>query len=130
MLLRRLLPGASPSSPSSLSSPFTSIPSSLISSLLLLSALAAVPAHAGDVLETNGFSTCLNTDDIVVNQMNVQYDKAQSHVAFNLAGVSKKEQKVMAVLTVEAYGKQVYQKEFDPCKEEIKELCPSTVSLW
>lgn len=76
------------------------------------------------MLETNGFSSCLNTSDIQVTRMNVKYDRTTNLVTFDLAGSSKSEQKVKAVLTVTAYGKEVYRNEFDPCDKNMTQLCP------
>lgn len=81
------------------------------------------------MLETNGFSTCLSTSDIKIDRMNVKYDRANGSVTFDLAGSSSREQKVKAVLTVTAYGKQVYEKTIDPCLQGIAQLCPC-MSLW
>ncbi|RPA93737.1 TRP-domain-containing protein [Choiromyces venosus 120613-1] len=120
MLLRKFLSGGSASSTSYTSNS----PSSLLSAFLLFSALGALPVQATDVLETNGFSTCLATSDIKVDKMNVKYDRANSFVTFDLAGSSTREQKVKAVLTVTAYGKQVYEKTIDPCVQGIAQLCP------
>ncbi|KAG0636574.1 hypothetical protein HOY80DRAFT_891153 [Tuber brumale] len=120
MLLRKFLSGRSASSKSHTSKS----PSSLLSALLLFSALGALPVQATDVLETNGFSTCLATSDIKVDKMNVKYDRANGVVTFDLAGSSSREQKVKAVLTVTAYGKQVYEKTIDPCVQGIAQLCP------
>ncbi|CAZ81917.1 unnamed protein product [Tuber melanosporum] len=120
MLLRKFLLGGSASSTSHASKS----PSSLLSALLLFSVLGALPVQATDVLETNGFSTCLATSDIKVDKMNVKYDRANGVVTFDLAGSSSREQKVKAVLTVTAYGRQVYEKTIDPCVQGIAQLCP------
>ncbi|KAF8536002.1 hypothetical protein BDD12DRAFT_749931 [Trichophaea hybrida] len=90
----------------------------------LILTLAALPAQAGDVLETDGFSTCLNTDTIVVNKMNIRYDKLSGKMKFDVAGTSKAEQKVSATLKVTAYGRDVYTTTFDPCEKNITQLCP------
>lgn len=96
-----------------------------LTTLLLASSLAQT-ASANDVLETNGFSTCLDTDKLVVDRMNVKYDRALAKVTFDIHGTSKEEQKVRAILTVEAYGRELYHREFNPCDEDIKQLCPGT----
>lgn len=102
---------------------------SRLASLFLLAASLATTVSAGDVLETNGFSTCLNTDQIVVERMNIKYDRSIGTVRFDVAGTSKSVQKVRAVLKVEAYGREVYRNEFNPCDKEkdtyIEQLCPS-----
>lgn len=79
-----------------------------------------------DVLTTTGFSTCLDNSTITVNNLNVQYDRVAGAVTFDVAGTSSKQQNVTAALTVSAYGKQVYQKTFNPCETDTKvdQLCP------
>lgn len=97
----------------------------MVSALLLLGALPA-GVFGADVLETSGFSTCGAESDIKVNKMNIQYNRATQKVIFDVGGTSTKSQKVMASLIVSAYGKQVYQKSFDPCGDATKvdQLCP------
>lgn len=99
---------------------------SILTSFILLAALTALPAQAADVLETSGFSTCLDGSDIVVQRMNIKYDRAAGKVTFDLAGISEQEQKVQAILKVTAYGRDVYSTEFDPCEKGIAQLCPGT----
>lgn len=77
-----------------------------------------------DVLRTKGFSSCLDNSTIKVNNLNVQYDRSAGVVTFDVGGTSTKSQNVTASLTVTAYGKQVYQKDFDPCSPKIDQLCP------
>ncbi|KAF2426175.1 DUF907 domain-containing protein [Tothia fuscella] len=100
-------------------------PSSLLAFLILLGSLSNT-VWAADLLQTNGFSTCGADADIKVEKMNIQYNKATNKVIFDVAGTSEKEQKVMASLTVTAYGKQVYQKTFNPCdaSSKVEQLCP------
>lgn len=102
---------------------------SLLPSLLLLGALPTA-VWGADILQTNGYSTCGSDTDIKVEKMNIQYNKATNKVNFDVAGTSEKEQKVMASLTVTAYGKQVYQKTFNPCDSasKVDQLCPSKLS--
>lgn len=97
----------------------------MVSALLLLGALPA-GVFGADVLETNGFSTCGDESEIKVTKMNIQYNRATQKVIFDVGGTSTKSQKVMASLIVSAYGKQVYQKTFDPCAEatKVEQLCP------
>jgi hypothetical protein len=99
--------------------------SPLVSTLLLLGALPA-GVFGVDVLQTNGFSTCGADSDIKVNKMNIQYNRATQKVIFDVGGTSSKEQKVMASLTVSAYGNQIYEKTFNPCDAATKvdQLCP------
>src|SRR5690606_38369767 len=102
--------------------------SSLLASLLVLSTFGSRPVQGADVLKTNGFTTCLVTDDIKVTRMNIEYDRKTNEVTFDLAGISAKEQYVMAELKVSAYGREGYTDTFDPCDKGIKALCPSESS--
>ncbi len=91
-------------------------------------ALSALPTTVlgADILKTSGFTTCLDKSTITVDKLDVQYDRSGNTVTFDVAGSSAKEQNVTASLIVTAYGKQVYQKDFDPCAEDTKvqQLCP------
>jgi len=99
--------------------------SSVLATALLLGTLPA-RVLAGGVLQTTGFSTCGGDNSIQVQQMNIQYDQDGNSVTFDVAGTSTKEQNVTGIITVYAYGSQVYQKSFDPCDSatEVPELCP------
>ncbi|KAL9611961.1 MAG: hypothetical protein Q9167_003401 [Letrouitia subvulpina] len=92
---------------------------------ILLGALP-VRVFAADVLKTSGFTTCLDNPAIKVTNLDIQYNRANGSVTFDIAGSSSKVQKVTASLTVSAYGKNVYTKEFNPCEEDSKvdTLCP------
>ena len=93
--------------------------------VLLISALPAAVVGS-DVLRTNGFTACINNPSITVSTLDIQYDRAAAAVTFNVGGSSTQVQNVTASLTVTAYGKQVYQKDFDPCDEasKVDQLCP------
>ena len=79
-----------------------------------------------DILQTSGFTTCLDNSEINVTALNIQYDRSTQQITFDVAGNSQKEQNVTASLYVTAYGKQVYQKDFNPCDDATKvvQLCP------
>lgn len=68
----------------------------------------------------------MNDAEITVQNLNIQYDRQTKQVTFDVAGTSAKEQKVTASLHVSAYGKDVYQKEFNPCDKDslVEQLCP------
>ena len=99
--------------------------SSFLASALVFGALPA-KVLGGGVLQTTGFSTCGGDDSIQVQQMNIQYDQNSNQVTFDVAGTSDYEQNVTGLITVYAYGKQVYQKSFDPCDSAtaVPQLCP------
>ncbi|RMZ69640.1 DUF907 domain [Pyrenophora seminiperda CCB06] len=105
--------------------PHTSYSAMLAPFLLLASGPLTV--LAGDILETNGFSSCLNgPSDITVNKLNIKFDRSIKKVTFDVSGTNNKEQKVMATLSVNAYGRELYTKTFNPCEGEYKvdQLCP------
>lgn len=100
-----------------------------------LAAIAALgplmkTALANDVLKTTGFTTCLDNSQIKVNKLDVQFDRSTQKITFDVGGESAKMQNVTAALHVTAYGKQVYEKKFNPCDDATKvlELCPCTYS--
>jgi hypothetical protein len=97
----------------------------LTASLLLLSALPA-GVFGADILKTDGFSSCGTNSDIQVQKLDISYDNSNKKVVFDIAGTSAKSQKVMAKLTVFAYGNEVYKKEFNPCDSgsKVDQLCP------
>lgn len=92
----------------------------------LLLASAPLSVLAGDVLKTNGYSSCQTNSDIKVNKLDIEFDRATKKIKFDVAGESAVVQKVMAILIVKAYGKEVYKKEFNPCEDATKmdQLCP------
>ena len=99
----------------------------------ILLASAPLGVLAGDVLKTNGYSSCLSgVSDIKVNKLDIEFDRSTKKVKFDVSGTNEKEQKVMAILRVNAYGKEVYKNEFDPCEEgsKVDQLCPGTSSLF
>ena len=93
---------------------------------VLLGAALSAQALAGDVLQTNGFTMCGDSGDIQVQAMNIQYNRVTQQVVFDVAGTSTKVQNVTAALVVQAYGRQVYQKSFNPCDSSsfVAQLCP------
>jgi hypothetical protein len=104
--------------------------SAMLAPFILL-ASAPLSVLAADILKTNGFSSCLDgTGDIKVNKLNIEFDRSIKKVKFDVSGTNEIEQKVMAILTVNAYGRELYNKEFDPCDGEYKvdQLCPGRFS--
>lgn len=94
-------------------------------SFLLLSTLPA-RVLATQILQTNGFTSCLSESTIKVNTVNIAYDNANQSVTFDVSGTSTSVQNVTAVLNVTAYGTSVYSNSFNPCATStfVSELCP------
>ena len=99
-----------------------------IRKVLLPIALSALPVSvlAADVLSTDGYSLCSTSNSITVDALDASYDRNTRKITFDVAGTSTKEQKVLLDLVVTAYGKQVYQKDWDPCGSEqyVEQMCP------
>ena len=94
---------------------------------LCVAALGLIPAALGaDILKTDGVTSCSKDASIKVDNVDIQYDRSNNIVTFDVSGSSDKEQNVTASLIVTAYGRQVYQKDFDPCDQSTKvdQLCP------
>lgn len=99
--------------------------SRLLTAITLLEA-PAITVSANDILRTTGFTTCIDDSQISVTLLNIQYDRTTKQLNFDVAGTSAKERNVTASLFVTAYGKQAYQKDFNPCDAatKVNELCP------
>ncbi|KAF1916318.1 hypothetical protein BDU57DRAFT_226850 [Ampelomyces quisqualis] len=100
--------------------------SAMLAPFMLL-ASAPLAALAADVLKTNGYSSCLSgPSDIKVNRLDIEFDRSSKKIVFDVSGTNEKEQNVMAKLIVNAYGKEVYSRAFDPCddKNKVDQLCP------
>jgi hypothetical protein len=97
----------------------------------ILLASAPLGVLANDVLKTNGYSSCQDNSDIKVERLNIEFDRSTKKLKFDVAGSSAKVQKVKGILVVNAYGREVYRNEFNPCDEKTKldELCPGTYRL-
>lgn len=94
----------------------------------LLAALTML-VSANDILTTTGFTTCMANSDITVTALQIQYDRTTQQITFDVAGTSSKVENVSAALYVTAYGKQVYQKTFNPCDQgsKVDQLCPGEI---
>lgn len=97
----------------------------LLLGLLVPSLLST--AFAADILSSSGFANCNPNADIRVNHANITFDRSTGTVFFDVSGTSTKIQNISAELVVTAYGKEVYNNVFDPCKQQIKQLCPGKI---
>jgi spore coat protein U-like protein len=98
---------------------------STFTSLLALGMLPAAVLGA-QILQTSGFSTCLDNSNFTVQNLDIQYNNDNQTVNFNVAGSSTAEVNVTATINVVAYGKNVYSNSFNPCDKVtfVKQLCP------
>ena len=105
--------------------------SAMLAPFILL-ATGPLSVMAGSILKTDGYASCADNTDIKVNKLDLEFDKDTKKITFDVAGSSAKSQKVMATLTVNAYGKQVYKNTFNPCDSgtKVDQLCPGTYTLF
>jgi hypothetical protein len=89
-------------------------------------------ACAKDTLKISSFSECLENADIVIDNVDMEYDADIRRIKFDVTGTSSKSQNVTAILKVEAYGKDVYNKDFNPCDPatHVAGLCPGIWRLF
>ena len=104
--------------------PFSGMPCLL--PLAVLSLLLPAGVICGNVLSTTGYTSCMKDGggSVQVNKLDVSYYKNTRVLTFDVAGSSTKVQNVTADLIVTAYGKQVYNKTFNPCDAGMAEMCP------
>jgi hypothetical protein len=90
---------------------------------LLLGTLP-VSVQSVDVLTTNGFSLCSTSTDVHVERLDATYDRTSRVLTFDVAGSSQTSQNVSLHLSVSAYSRQVYEKDFNPCDLGMAQMCP------
>lgn len=97
----------------------------LLASALLLGSFP-LKVLADDILQTTGFSNCVNNATITIQDLTIDFDRNTNMVIFNVTGTNTQVQNVSASLVVSAYGKVVYSKDFNPCEAGtfISEICP------
>lgn len=103
---------------------------SVLGSLLVLGSLPRA-ALGEQILETQGFASCLANSDISIQRSDIKYDNSKKIVTFDLAGTTLKSQKVQVQMQVVAYGVVVYEKTFNPCDAStpVPQLCPCRKSF-
>ncbi|PGH00794.1 hypothetical protein GX51_05571 [Blastomyces parvus] len=96
-----------------------------ITALFLAWGLLLDHVNGIDILKNNGFTTCLDSSDIKVEKLSLQFDRSTNTMTFDVAGSSTKTQNVTAELVVEAYGQKIT-KSFNPCDAgtKVDQLCP------
>jgi len=90
-------------------------------------------ALAADILQTVSFSSCNNkTSTVQVQKIDIQYNKENQTVTFDVQGSSSRIQNVTAELKVTAFGAEVYKNSFNPCDRGtfVEQLCPGAFSSY
>jgi ML-like domain len=105
-----------------------------IPTIAFLLTFGTLPARVlgAQILQTSGFSTCLDNSNLTVNTVDIQYNNDNKTVSFNVAGSSSITVNVTATLNVTAYGSSVYSNNFNPCDTAtfVSQLCPGTFTIF
>lgn len=98
----------------------------------LAAAVLTKGVFAEDILQTVGFTNCNPDSNITVERVDITYNNDNKTVTFDVLGSSTKEQKVIAILNVTAYGQNVYSNTFNPCDNGtfVEQLCPVPVGTF
>ena len=92
-----------------------------------LAALALLSSSfASDILFTSGFSSCLNDETVIVNNLNLQLDRSTDRLTYNVSGRGLKQLNVTTSFVMVAYGTLALNDSLDPCATDTKidQLCP------
>ncbi|CAI6053694.1 unnamed protein product [Clonostachys chloroleuca] len=92
----------------------------------LVAGLLASGVVADRIIETSGFKMCSDESYIKVQKAYISYNHDKGSISFDVSGSSSGSRYVSAELEVVAYGRNIYNNEFDPCSEAnfIEQLCP------
>ncbi|KXG53086.1 TRP-like family [Penicillium griseofulvum] len=96
----------------------------LISLLTCFVAFLAPLASAVQLLESNALSVCMESSNFTATYFSVIFYPANNSLVVGFDGVSYIEGKVVAEMTLTAYGFEAYKHELNPCKIEGMGMCP------
>ncbi|KAJ5504065.1 TRP-like family [Penicillium fimorum] len=96
----------------------------LISLLTCFVAFLAPLAAAVQLLESNALSVCMESSNFTATYFSVTFYPANNSLVVGFDGVSYIEGKVVAEMTLTAYGFEAYKNTLNPCKIEGFGMCP------
>jgi hypothetical protein len=96
----------------------------LISLLTCFVAFLAPLASALNLLESNALSVCMESSNFTATYFNVVFYPGNNSLVIGFDGVSYITGKVVAEMTLTAYGYEAYSKTLDPCAIEGMGMCP------
>jgi len=96
----------------------------LISLLTCFVALLAPLASALNLLESNALSVCMESSNFTATYFNVVFYPGNNSLVIGFDGVSYITGKVVAEMTLTAYGYEAYSKTLNPCEIEGMGMCP------
>lgn len=96
----------------------------LISFLTFVVAFVAPLASAVKLLESNALNVCMESSNFTANFFNVAYYPGNNSLKVGFDGVSYISGKVVADITLTAYGINFYQNTLNPCNIEGMGMCP------
>ncbi|CAG8932459.1 unnamed protein product [Penicillium salamii] len=96
----------------------------LISLLTCFVAFLAPMASALKLLESNALSVCMESSNFTATYFNVVFYPGNNSLVIGFDGVSYITGKVVAEMTLTAYGYEAYSKTLNPCEIEGMGMCP------
>ncbi|OQE24646.1 hypothetical protein PENSTE_c007G08690 [Penicillium steckii] len=96
----------------------------LISFLTFVIAFVAPLVSAVKLLESNALNVCMESSNFTANFFNVAYYPGNNSLKVGFDGVSYISGKVVADITLTAYGINFYQNTLNPCNIEGMGMCP------
>ena len=98
----------------------------LISLLTYFVGFLAPLASAVDYIESDALSVCMESSNFTATYFNVMFYPGNKTLELGFKGVSAVKGKILADITLTAYGYTVLQKRIDPCSFESQgvKLCP------
>lgn len=96
----------------------------LLSLLSIFVAFVAPLASAVKLLESNALNVCMESSNFTANFFNVAYYPGNNSLMVGFDGVSYISGKVVAEITLTAYGINFYQNTINPCEIEGMGMCP------
>jgi hypothetical protein len=96
----------------------------LLSFLTIFVAFVAPSVSAVKFLESNALNVCMESSNFTANFFNVAYYPGNNSLMISFDGVSYISGKVVAEITLTAYGINFYQNTINPCSIEGMGMCP------
>jgi hypothetical protein len=96
----------------------------LLSLLTCFVAFLAPIASALQLLESNALSVCMESSNFTATYFSVVFYPGNNSLVVGFDGVSYIEGKVVAEMTLSAYGYEAYKKTLNPCKIKGMGMCP------
>jgi len=88
--------------------------------------MLAFTASAERIIESRSLLSCMEDSKFTASLFQVSFNPDTRVIAFDINGVSSINKNVTAVMQVYAYGYKVMDQVMDPCKSQMRGMCPMT----